>query len=74
MQYKELSPGLKRRFQTAKCPLCGKKLSTVENTEYVFFRNGRYKEFVFFHTECLRKFQEVERGYQNAETKVGSSS
>lgn len=67
MQYSELSPALKRRIHHARCPLCGNPISPVETTEHVYFKNGRYKNYVFFHTECLRKSLDAKGGINNGE-------
>lgn len=63
MNYNELAPGIRRRIRRDPiCPLCGQKISSVENMEFLWFRNGRYKNYVFFHTECLRRSQEAQNG------------
>lgn len=61
MIYSELAPGIRRRIRRdPTCPLCGRKISSVENIEFLWFRDGRYKNYVFFHTECLRRSQHGE--------------
>lgn len=55
--YNELSPTAKRRLKAmAVCPLCGKAITDMQTLEYLIFQNGKWKSYVFFHTECLREF------------------
>lgn len=55
--YKELSATAKRRMKAmAVCPLCGNVISDSECLEYITFPNGKWKSYVFFHTNCLREF------------------
>lgn len=55
--YNNLSSTVKRRLKTmAVCPLCGKAINDTQGIEYIIFQNGKWKSYVFFHTECLRDF------------------
>ena len=60
--YNDLSATAKRRLRAmAICPLCGKSISDMQTIEYIVFQNGKWKSYVFFHTECLRNV--VKEGY-----------
>lgn len=72
MRYYELSPTIRRRSKAAVCPLCNKHITSVENIEYVHFQNGRFRNYVFFHTECLRASQERRRYGEEIETEQGT--
>ena len=67
--YNELSPTAKRRLKAmAVCPLCGKAITDMQTLEYLIFQNGKWKSYVFFHTECLREFiKENNNGKSEAE-------
>lgn len=55
--YKDLSATAKRRMKLmAVCPLCGNSISDTDCIEYITFPNGKWKSYVFFHTNCLREF------------------
>lgn len=55
--YNDLSSTAKRRLKSmAVCPLCGKAITDMQTLEYLVFQNGKWKSYVFFHTECLREF------------------
>lgn len=55
--YNNLSSTVKRRLKTmAVCPLCGKAINDTQGIEYIIFQNGKWKSYVFFHTEYLRDF------------------
>ena len=60
--YNDLSASTKRRLKAlAICPVCSKPISDIQAIEYVSFQNGKWKSYVFFHSECLRNF--VKEGY-----------
>lgn len=46
------------------CPLCGRRVESFDDFQYIKIRNGRRFCYTFFHTNCILDF---ERGVRNAE-------
>lgn len=46
------------------CPICGSRVESFEDFQYLKVRNGRRICYSFFHTNCILNY---ERGVRNAE-------
>lgn len=57
MQYADLTKTSKSRlnFKVTKCPICEELFTEVDDIQVVKYRCGKYMEYHFIHTNCLRK-------------------
>lgn len=56
MTYQEANQTVKRRYKNAtRCPICKQPLLDYDNFEYIKYINGKRKDYIFFHSACLRE-------------------
>lgn len=55
MVYSELSENTKKRIRKCVCAICLQPFTEVDSIQYLKYRQGKFMNYSFFHSDCLAK-------------------
>lgn len=59
MEVADMTKTAKERLKKiGRCSLCGEPIQSFEDVQIIKYRSGKYIEYHFFHTSCLKKSRE----------------